>query len=102
MDLDTFERGITIRFKATFKDTAGTVTDPADQKAYCSIFTPAGTEIIDTQEGDRDSTGVYTYDYTIPVAQNTGIWKVEWTGTVDSLTAMGRKKFRIIHTRPGI
>ena len=101
MALDTFERGATIRFKVTFKNTAETVTDPTNNLAYCTIFNPAATKKVDSQEGERESTGVYYYDYTIPKTEALGIWKVEWEGNVATLTSIGRKQFKIVHTVPG-
>ena len=97
-ELDVVEKGSGVRFKATFRDTSGALTDPSDNKATVTVYKPDGTEGQAAAGSTRSSTGIYTYDYTTPAAGPIGTWVVEWNATVDSLTVKARKEFKLVVT----
>lgn len=75
-----FEQDSLIRFKATFKDLSGVVTDPT--AVTLRITKPATDPVIYTYGTDaeliKDSTGVYHMDFSCEIV---GEHKYRWRGT---------------------
>lgn len=79
MALVSFDKNDVVRIQVTFKNSAGTPTDPTDVTVV--VKAPSGTETTyDYNPGDivRSSAGVYYLDVT---ANATGMWVFRWTGT---------------------
>lgn len=71
--------GATVKMTATFRNTAGAVTDPTT--VTCIVKTPAGVETTYTYAlttVDKDSTGIYSK--TITTAEN-GLYQYYFKGT---------------------
>lgn len=81
-----------LRFKATYEDIEGNKVDPTEPKI--KITDSKGTIMIETTPL-LESKGIYYYDYTIPSDAETGVWEVEWTGSVVDMMAIERKKFYV-------
>lgn len=92
----TYERGDTIRIKATFREfsesgVVGGVVDPtaiavniydADFTKISGPFVPVNTE-----------PGVYIYDWTLP--NEDGSFFIEFNGTVDGKPSIQRHKIKV-------
>lgn len=77
-----FQRGETIILRGTVRTEAGDLTDPATS-IKITVTDPDGTEVVDDQDMDPVSTGIFTYDYTPGASAVLGWYQVRIT-TVDS------------------
>lgn len=82
----TVRVGDTCRLGVTFKTWAGAANDvtSATLRIYDSNWKQIGSDITPAAQGS----GVYTYDYTIPVG--TGILYFEFSGTLETTTTLVR------------
>jgi hypothetical protein len=79
----------TIRLKASFYNFTGVLDDPqqitlaiSDMTTSASIVNASGSSIV------QESTGIYHYDFTIPVGKTTLIY--EWSGDLESSPIVNR------------
>lgn len=79
-EAEHYEQDSLLRFKATFKNIAGTATDPTvvtlriTKPGLAAVTYTYGTDA----ELERDSVGIYHMDFTCDVA---GEYKYRWKGT---------------------
>lgn len=85
--------GNTVRVTGSFYNFAGVLTDPdvgtIFVKFYDSKMVQIGSSVNLTVGANKVSTGVFKYDYTIPVTTSPSII-YEFSGTVDSVTSLNR------------
>lgn len=87
-----YYKGSGLRFKATYEDIEGNKVDPSEPKI--KITDSKGAIKVEIAP-NYESKGVYFYDYTIPPETKAGVWEVEWTGNVEDMMAIERKKFYV-------
>lgn len=80
--------GDTIRLKASFYSFAGVLADP--DVVTVKVYSHIGQQVLTTATATKDSTGVYHYDYTIPVESGDLVY--EFSGTMDGTVSLGRAK----------
>lgn len=89
--MDSFPLGDPVRVSVTFKNNAGTVTDPTTVTA--KVRAADGTIATHAYPGDgtvvRDSTGVYHVDITTTAA---GVWSYRFIGS-GALVAANEAEF---------
>lgn len=84
---DAFDKGDLLEVAVTFKNKAGTNTDPTTVRFKHK--SPSGTVTIKTHPTDpevvKDGTGLYHFDLDLNAI---GVWSWRWegTGTVQSVT----------------
>jgi uncharacterized protein YfaS (alpha-2-macroglobulin family) len=97
--VETYYTGDTVRFSATFRDypddpeaepETGDLLDPS--AVTVSIY-DADFVVIQTGTGNNESTGVYTYDFTMP--DTPGPYYIEWKGIVNTKPEIKRDKFKV-------
>ncbi len=101
-EIQTVFSGDTIRVKATFRDYAippatGALADPDSQETSWTVYNSEGTS-IETGSGERDSLGVYHYDWTVPL--DPGFYYFEFLGEFGSKPQLSRTKITV-RFRPG-
>ena len=87
----------TVRIQAEFKTFANEYADPTSitLKIYDKRRKQVGTTISITSE-DKLSTGIYTYDYTIPLGYDELTY--EFSGTLEGHTITGRSGITVTWT----
>jgi hypothetical protein len=87
--------GDTVRFKATFYDWEDALTDPTEiiVKIYDSRKVQLGETITLDMTENKESTGVYFYDYVVP-AGHTRLY-YEFNGVVGGLPSVERGEIRV-------
>lgn len=73
--------GDSINLTCTYLDDNGAATDPTSPTV--NIWDPEGTKTVDAVTPTQSGTGVYYYNYRVPEAGPEGVWRVEFTGTVN-------------------
>ena len=72
-----------VQLRATFKDMSGNPTD-LDAFPTVSIIQPSGIVSISTSVGvTKISTGVYNFNYSIPIEGPYGIYNDVWSGSIN-------------------
>ena len=74
--MNSYDIGSLVQLTGTFKNTAGTLTDPTS--VTCTVKDPAGT--VTTPATTKSSTGVYTADVDLTNAA-AGVWWYRFAGT---------------------
>lgn len=90
-----YMRGSKIECKTTIKDSSGTVTDPTT--LALEIIDVVGTVIETKAIGDltKESTGIYTYLYSIPTDAAYGDWQYKFTAATTESTVVDANYFTI-------
>lgn len=88
-------RGSKIECKTTVKDSSENVTNPSTLSL--EIIDPIGTIIVTKVIGDltKESTGIYTYLYSIPSDALYGDWQYKFTATTTESTIVNASYFTI-------
>lgn len=87
--------GDTIELEGTFTERVpegepvGSVDDPDSNACTISIYFEE--KVIQTGAGVRESTGIYTFDWTVPLLP--GIYWVEFKGLFNGKPELRRKKY---------
>jgi len=90
---ESIELGNEIRFKATYKDANGVITDPTNPKI--TIYDANNTVKVDGATPNKSGDGIYYYDYE---PDSVGNWLVKWEGIIDGLFTVEKVRFLITHT----
>ena len=77
---DEYYLGNSIKLTYTYRDDDGAATDPTSPTV--NVWDPDGTKVVDAVTPTKIETGVYYYNYRIPVAGPEGVWRAEFTGVV--------------------
>lgn len=89
--------GDTIRVQASFRDwspdgVSGALVDPDSNVASVAVFDSELTS-VSTGTATRQSVGVYTYDWTVPVTE--GTYFFEFKGLFSTKPQLTRQKFSV-------
>ena len=86
-----YKTGDTIRLTCTFYNFAGELADPT--AISLKVYDASKTAVLTKAIGDlvKSSTGVYYYDYTVPVTSQQMTY--EFIGTINSLPMVAREQF---------
>lgn len=90
------QAGNSVRLSATFKDFAGVLTDPTGTITF-KVFDLKQNQIgstVNLSGGNHPSTGVYRYDYTIPLGTVRNVI-YEFAGLIGGLPAVTRKVLKV-------
>lgn len=102
---ETVQHTDIVRLTAEFYDTSGDLVD-LDSFPKISIIQPSGEVLLaPTSAGVAHvATGVYEYDLSVGINYTIGIWRDQWTGTLDGNdTARFNGMFAVIDTNlPGV
>jgi len=80
-------QGGTHRFRIRFKDGSGGLVNPINP--LVDVNDALGASRVTDAVPVQESTGVYTYDYTVPVDGPLGTWESLWTGTINGVLVSG-------------
>ena len=99
-DVTIHVKGTTVTIEATFKDKADALADVTTLKyrPYLDSSTPLAQDVVLNPTTTRDSLGVYSFDYVIPVDLDTDTRKqitLVVTATVDSIVKVGTVTIQI-------
>lgn len=80
--------GESIRLKATYTDSSGVAYDPdtIELKIYDPVGVLKSTVTYAAGDIEKNDTGVYFYDYTIPADGDQGYWIQTFTGVITGAT----------------
>lgn len=90
------QAGNSVRLSATFKDFAGTLTDPTGTITF-KVFDLKRNQIgstVNLSGGNHSGTGVYRYDYTVPLGTKQSL-VYEFAGLIGGLPAITRKVLQV-------
>lgn len=74
-----YNKNETLVFKClSYSDSGKTTLADADSTAF-TLLDPSGTSLVTAQAGTRESTGTYTYSYTMGVVL--GLYTYKWSLT---------------------
>ena len=82
-----YQRGTTIRLKATIKDADGALMDPGTS-IQVSVTDPAGATALAGTAMTKSSTGVYYYDWQTSADATKGLYKQKVTAVDSSKTSI--------------
>ena len=85
--------GETVQIECTITDFNGNLVDPDSHEI--KIYDPSGTLILTFDSPTQKSTGVYTFEFTIPEDGQVGLWKVVWKVVTGSYVGIEEKKFYV-------
>lgn len=98
LDDDENYTGDSIKLTCTYHNLDGSATDPTDPAI--SIWDSEGTLRVDGATPTASGpTGELHYNYRIPEAGPEGVWRVEFTGTVDGQIREYAKEFKAVTTK---
>lgn len=80
-------KGDTVRLKASFYNYLGALADPTGVKI--TIYDGQRTVLVDAVAATKETTGIYYYDYLVPVS-GVGPLYYEFSGTLEGSVALGR------------
>lgn len=86
-------RGATATLTASFADSAGDPTDPTSPSV--TIYSPDDTAVV-TATPTRLTLGSYRYLFPVPSDAALGIWRIEWSGTIDGVLAVADDYFAVV------
>ena len=80
-----YERGNTVKASITFKNNAGTATDPSGGTnspagVYIDVIKPDSTYLVENDNAIRDATGEYYYYFETANTDPLGIYVIVWKG----------------------
>ena len=88
-------RGDTITLTAQFLDGTGAAVDGGT--VLVDIIDPSDVEqVTDASPTSNPSTGYYTYDHAVGIADDLGVWTAHWTGTVNGVPVSGDGFFEVV------
>jgi len=90
---ESIELGNEVRFKATYKDADGAITDPSNPKI--TIYDENNAIKVDGATPNKVEDGIYYYDYE---PDSVGNWLVKWEGEISTLDTIEKVRFIITHT----
>jgi hypothetical protein len=98
MDSDIAQLGDTIRIKCTYYNLASVAITPTTPKV--SIKNPNGSTVVNAVSTIASSaTGVQYYDYKIPITGPEGVWRVNFTGKLGTVTSAYSTEFEARNTQ---
>lgn len=87
-------QGGVIRLDANYVDGTGARVDPADPRV--AIYDSTGAQRVAPTAPARDGVGAFHHDYAVPAGAPLGIWRAEWTGTINNaITAPANDFFEV-------
>jgi hypothetical protein len=95
--MNTYKAGNTVRFSCEFRDFADTLADPSliKFKIYNQKYEIV-QEVSVSSSANKQSTGKYFYDYTIPTQYANQKLIYEWYGEVGGNPSLDRNTFKVM------
>lgn len=95
-EIEEYFSGDTVRFSAEFRDYPDVPEEEGDLINPSTVTVTvydADMSSIATGTGDSVSTGIFSFDYTVP--SEPGTYFIEWKGMVNSKPEVKREKFKV-------
>lgn len=84
-------QGGTVPLDGTFEDGTGALIDPTTPRV--DILNPSGVVLVTDDIPARLATGIYRYDFVVPVNAPIGLWTARWTGVINGGAVQGDEYF---------
>lgn len=91
--IDKVHRGQTTRRYAYYKNNAGILIDPVSPKI--TIVDPINVVLVNNFTPNRESIGVYYYDYYVTNDAKYGIYTEKWSGILEGIVAESEGYFEV-------